>query len=253
MQRGKQAVVVSVIFTSFAFFVLAVRLICRFGILRRTGGDDYLAIVAFLLSLVLTILIAVRKYALPSYPSRLTVLQRKNMDLVSTSPRLPRDNMRRCLRLVSLVVRSRNRMLTIIAILGQCSRVQPGPHRNQVFSHSSALEIYGRHQGAKIVLAPPGPRLRLWRRRSIWRIPGMHTCRLLLGQNDQGGTLHESSRVLVLQLGLQYHHGYHRCRDTYLRVEESADPKTAKIWPGGGLRSWRIVSHPDPISFGTGS
>lgn len=64
MQRGKTAVVVSVLFTAIAFSVLAVRLVCRFGILRRTGGDDYLAIVAFLLSLGLTILIAIRKYAL---------------------------------------------------------------------------------------------------------------------------------------------------------------------------------------------
>lgn len=103
MQRGKQAVVVSVIFTSFAFSALAVRLICRFGILRRTGGDDYLAIVAFLLSLILTVLIAVRKYGLPSYHSRLIALQRENMDWVSISPRLPLENMRRCSRLVSFV------------------------------------------------------------------------------------------------------------------------------------------------------
>lgn len=66
MERGKEAVVVSVIWTAFAFIILAVRLICRFGILRRTGGDDYLAIVAFLLSLTLTVLIAIRKFSLPS-------------------------------------------------------------------------------------------------------------------------------------------------------------------------------------------
>lgn len=61
MERGKEAVVVSVIWTAFAFIILAVRLICRFGILRRTGGDDYLAIVAFLLSLTLTVLIAIQR------------------------------------------------------------------------------------------------------------------------------------------------------------------------------------------------
>ena len=61
MQRGPQAVTISAIFSLIATCMVALRLYCRCILLKRAGPDDYLAVAALLLSILLTVCIGVRK------------------------------------------------------------------------------------------------------------------------------------------------------------------------------------------------
>ena len=62
MERGPSAVAISSVFTAFAGLFVAMRLVCRLGIRRTAGSDDGLTSVAIACSIVLTALIAARKY-----------------------------------------------------------------------------------------------------------------------------------------------------------------------------------------------
>ena len=64
MKRGPQAVAVATAFSAIAFCAIALRVYCRFGLLKRTGPDDYLAIAALAFSVTLTVFITLRKLSM---------------------------------------------------------------------------------------------------------------------------------------------------------------------------------------------
>jgi hypothetical protein len=64
MPLGSQVFTVSTVFTTLAFVCLLLRCISRFGILRRVGTDDILAIFSFISSAAMTILIGIRRLCL---------------------------------------------------------------------------------------------------------------------------------------------------------------------------------------------
>jgi hypothetical protein len=57
--RGLTCVIVAVVSTSVAFVVLGLRIFTRSMIVRNVGAEDYVVLVAFALSVVLTALICV--------------------------------------------------------------------------------------------------------------------------------------------------------------------------------------------------
>jgi len=61
MSRGGRAVVVSTVFTVLAFCFVLVRCIGRFGIVKYVGRDDILIIAALVMSIGLTVCIALGK------------------------------------------------------------------------------------------------------------------------------------------------------------------------------------------------
>lgn len=67
LDRGMQAVVTASAFTGVAFLFVVVRCISRFYVLKQAGTEDYLAIVAVLLSIATTVTIGLREC--PSHKS----------------------------------------------------------------------------------------------------------------------------------------------------------------------------------------
>ena len=61
MERGMQAVVTAAAFNSLAFIFIVIRCISRFWVIHQVGPEDYLIIFALVLSLGLTVTIALRE------------------------------------------------------------------------------------------------------------------------------------------------------------------------------------------------
>jgi len=61
LDRGMHAVVTASVFTGVAFFFVVVRCISRCCVIKQAGTEDYLAIVAVLLSIATTITIGLRE------------------------------------------------------------------------------------------------------------------------------------------------------------------------------------------------
>lgn len=57
--RGSTGVIIAIVSTSVAFVVLGLRLFTRTMIVRNVGAEDYVVLVAFMLSVALTALICV--------------------------------------------------------------------------------------------------------------------------------------------------------------------------------------------------
>ncbi len=55
MDRGKQALVTTIVFTALAGFFIVLRSVSRFFIVKRPGVEDYLIIFAFILSIGLAV------------------------------------------------------------------------------------------------------------------------------------------------------------------------------------------------------
>jgi hypothetical protein len=60
MDKAYQALVVAIIFTALAASFISLRCISRFLIVRKPGAEDYLILVAFVLSIGLTIIVGLR-------------------------------------------------------------------------------------------------------------------------------------------------------------------------------------------------
>jgi len=63
LERGMQAVVTAAAFTGLAFFFVVIRCISRFCVIKQAGTEDYLAVVASLMSIGLTAVIGLREYS----------------------------------------------------------------------------------------------------------------------------------------------------------------------------------------------
>ena len=61
MDRGTQALVCAIIFTAVAGIFIILRCISRFLIVKRPGTEDYLILVAFVLSVGLTIDVSLQR------------------------------------------------------------------------------------------------------------------------------------------------------------------------------------------------
>ena len=57
--RGSTCVIVAIVSTSIAFVVLGLRIFTRTMIVRNVGAEDYVVLIAFALSVALTVLIGV--------------------------------------------------------------------------------------------------------------------------------------------------------------------------------------------------
>lgn len=63
LDRGMQAVVTASAFTGLAFCFVVIRCISRFCVIKQAGTEDYLAVIALLLSIGLTVIIGLREYS----------------------------------------------------------------------------------------------------------------------------------------------------------------------------------------------
>jgi hypothetical protein len=61
LDRGMQAVVTASAFTGVALLFVAIRCISRFCVIKQAGTEDYLAVVAVLLSIATTVIIGLRE------------------------------------------------------------------------------------------------------------------------------------------------------------------------------------------------
>jgi len=57
--KGAQTVITSIVFTALASFALALRLATRLGIVRNVGSDDWLILVSWMFSVILTVLVCI--------------------------------------------------------------------------------------------------------------------------------------------------------------------------------------------------
>ena len=60
--RGMQAVVTASAFTGLALLFVVMRCISRFCVIKQAGTEDYLAIIAILLSISTTVIIGLREH-----------------------------------------------------------------------------------------------------------------------------------------------------------------------------------------------
>jgi hypothetical protein len=64
LERGTQSAVTAAVFTALAFFSIVIRCISRFWIVGQAGTEDYLIIIALVLSVGFTVTVALRKLGL---------------------------------------------------------------------------------------------------------------------------------------------------------------------------------------------
>lgn len=62
LDRGMEAVTTAAVFTGLACCFVVMRCISRFYIIKQAGAEDYLAVVALLLSIGVTVIIVLREY-----------------------------------------------------------------------------------------------------------------------------------------------------------------------------------------------
>lgn len=101
LERGMQAVVTAAVFTAWAFLFVVIRCISRFCIIKQGGMEDYLAILALVLSIGLTVIIGLREcsnYPFGKYCTDSTV-QNEKMALGDMPILLVRKRTRCCQRL----------------------------------------------------------------------------------------------------------------------------------------------------------
>lgn len=60
LERGMQVLVAAVVFNALAFLFILVRCLSRFVVIKQAGFEDYLIIFSLILSIGMTIVIALR-------------------------------------------------------------------------------------------------------------------------------------------------------------------------------------------------